>query len=641
MPMTLAVYSLPPASDVYGTTTLLVSLTDALEKAIRIELDGTGSGSFAISRYSAQATAENLAQGNLVTVAISEVDADPIFAFFLESGDFTLISTDEEGGELLRFGGRGILSYLSNGIAWAGSFIPGGDPAPPDGLVRAYAAGTGHEPGMILMRLIDEFQDPDRPQAPIPLVTYDFDYTDDSDGNAWTVTAATDEFTYKVGDPGCDIVLALIEAAAGDLVVQMDPDFTLHAWNSYERDLTGGEFGAGVVRFVKGVNIASELRRDLALDRVVTHMLVGGETDHYGTAALSDAASRVTKEGFVPSFGTNTAALDAVGAAELTKRVRSSDVISFPIANRRAAGGLGATAGFYLPGPPGSTGGDFWVGDRVRLQTGATAFDYDEATLRVMAVNIAEEENAELAIVPELVELVVPPPLTCSTSLANRAYTLAEGDGGTASTANEVISVSGSVTTTAATSLVMPLLFSRNGDSPQDHDATTPSGYTLLASDYDSPYSRVPMLWAYDGGRTPGSQSASLQYNSGFGGTGWSLVMLALATSAAAPVQWKKGSQLGGGNFGVMLDSTPRLGNILIAMTQVTDMYSLTTPAGWTQVMTDHIVQVPTPSRYSQIAVYLRCVQPGDTTESFMYAFDGGSGGGADACVFVAEWAIS
>jgi hypothetical protein len=404
-----------------GAPEYLATLYDAREKTIHVELDGTGSGEFTIPQGSAQATAAILAQGNLVRVRLPEVGPDYLFAFFIETGDFTLISEDEEGGELLRFGGRGILSYLGYGVAWAGSFIPGGDPPPADGLVRAYLAGTGKKAGQILFRLVQEFQSSTRPQAPIPLVMADFDYDIDSNGDTWLDTDATDEFTYKVGDPGVDIALELLKTHA--LTIQMDPDFGLHAYNEFGRDLHGVAFGPGIVRFEKGVNIASELRRTLAEDRVVTHDLVGGETDHYGSAVLSDAASRVTKEGFVTAFGAVTATLDAIGAADLVERQRVSDVISFPIANRRTALSLAdpvtvgavigpdATAGFYLPGPPGSANGDFWVGDYVTVHTGTGPFDFNEASFQVVAITISrDDDNGELIVIPRLREVSLPPP---------------------------------------------------------------------------------------------------------------------------------------------------------------------------------------------------------------------------------------
>jgi hypothetical protein len=413
-----------------GTTEpeFLATLYDAYHKEFRPERDGCGSASFAINRTSDQTTETILAQGNLVKIRVPEIDDDYIFAFFLETGDFTLISSDEEGGEMLTFGGRGILSYLEYARAASESFIDGGM-SPIAGLWNAYLAGTGAAPGQILRRLIEEFQHADRvyPVAashPIPHLTIDFDYDVDSTGDPWDVTDATDEFKYMVGEDGLAIIQRLIDTET--IVVQMDPDFTLHAYNpaNYGRDLTGAAFGVDVVRFERGVNIAIELRRELAVDRVVTHVLVQGEADQYGGAVLADAGSQVTKEGFLATYGVGATALNGLGAVDLQQRLMKSDLIQFPINNRRTVVDLGepvtvgavastpglAAAGFYLPGPEG-TNGDFWLGDTTRLHTGTGPFDYSEVDGIVRAITITrEDDNHELVIIPELRGVPTPLP---------------------------------------------------------------------------------------------------------------------------------------------------------------------------------------------------------------------------------------
>jgi hypothetical protein len=408
------VFSLAPGGD-YAQPEYLATLYNANQKSIRVELNGTGTGQFSINRTSAECTEAILAQGNLVKVRIPEIDTDYLFAFFLETGDFTLISSQEAGGEMLTFGGRGILSYLEYARAWSESYVTGGDD-PEAGVWRAYNAGTGSAPGQILRRMLEEFQHADRPQSPLPLLTIDFDYTNDSTVDPWDTTDATDEFAYQVGDEGLAILLRLLETEA--IRVQMAPNFLLSAYNvdTYGRDLAGDAFGTGVVRFVRGTNIAIELRREQAATRVGTHALVQGEADKYGTAVLSDAASRVTKEVFIQAFGTGTTALNAIGGVDLQSRLRVSDRIQFPIANRRTSSvvladpvsvgsplGLVATDGYYLPGPEG-TNGDFWVGDTVRVHTGIGAFDYNETDWLVEAITISrDDDNAELIVIPELV----------------------------------------------------------------------------------------------------------------------------------------------------------------------------------------------------------------------------------------------
>jgi hypothetical protein len=414
------VFSLAPGGD-YAQPEYLATLYNAFGKQIIVELGNTGSGQFSINRYSTECTEEILAQGNLVKVRIPEIGPDYIFAFFLETGDFTLISSQEQGGETLTFGGRGILSYLEYARAASLSFVTGGQD-PIAGVWRAYAAGTGSAPGQILRRMLEEMQHVDRvyPVAeshPLPLLTIDFDYTDDSTAVAWDETDATDEFAYQVGEDGLAILLRLIETET--IIVQMSPDFLLSAYNpgNFGQYLAGAAFGAGVVRFEKGVNIAIELRREQAATRVVTHVLVQGEADKYGGAVLSDAASRVTKEGFLPAFGTGTTALNAIGAVDLLSRLNVSDTIQFPINNRRtdvqlftpvtvgSVVGPGATTGVYLPGPSG-TNGDFWVGDTVRIHTGSGPFDYTEVDAVVERITIARnDDNAELEVFVEATTL--------------------------------------------------------------------------------------------------------------------------------------------------------------------------------------------------------------------------------------------
>lgn len=108
---------IPEAWDVFAADDLMgapiATLVNARERMIRIEEDGAGVGGFTINRHSDEATAAILAKGNLVRVRFPEISNDYLFAFFLERGDFEILSSDEEGGEELQFGGKGSLSYLN------------------------------------------------------------------------------------------------------------------------------------------------------------------------------------------------------------------------------------------------------------------------------------------------------------------------------------------------------------------------------------------------------------------------------------------------------------------------------------------------------------------------------------------------
>lgn len=113
------------ASDLNGP--LIATLENAKDRLIRIEEDGAGVGGFTINRHSPEATAAILAKGNLVRVKIPEISDDYIGAFFLETGDFAVLSGDEEGGEELTFGGKGSFSYLGRARMWNVAYSTGLD----------------------------------------------------------------------------------------------------------------------------------------------------------------------------------------------------------------------------------------------------------------------------------------------------------------------------------------------------------------------------------------------------------------------------------------------------------------------------------------------------------------------------------
>lgn len=481
------VYSVDPPGD---STTFLATLTDAYAKSYRPELNGTGAGQFTIARTSAHATAAIMARGNLVKVR-TPVQVAPSGSFFLETGDFTLISSNEEGGEDLRFGGRGGLGYWDRAIwlseiftqPWWPDCLTAGPSAGARGAVvvqagryRAYTIvggvittftefrtsgfcasfdtrqtyvwpganpdgsnskrflvhlldgpqtgiyfhphhqsgveeflaskavpGTirssiplgevGTTPGAVLKFLYDEGVAADRPAHPIPLMTVDFDGTTDSNGDPWTTTDALAGLTASPGDTYLSTIGTLIGTGVIDVV--MGPDLDMHAYNHYGRDLSGS-FGAGKVRFQRGVNIAEQLQLQIA-DRVVgTYAQVAGSDDTYGSAELPDAASRIAREVSVSGDSTDLTVLEAIGLAELNLRLRRREAISFPIAV-----GDDEVSGLYTPGPSGSTG-HFWIGDTVTVDTGPAEPDFDAVEARIIAVGLEEDEAGGLIAKPDI-----------------------------------------------------------------------------------------------------------------------------------------------------------------------------------------------------------------------------------------------
>lgn len=487
----------PAGYDVYrinapGTSiTFLGTLTDAFDKAIRPVRNAPGSGKFSINRYSPNATAAMLAPGNLVKVRIPEIGTGYIFAFFMEKGDFKLVASDEQGGEIITIGGRGALAYWDRAIWLASKFVipwwpstmdtpPAGtkgavqvaagtyrrytiaggvitgytnfttttgfsayfdsaktyqwpsanskrylahlttteDPASPSrvgyyfhphqsGVTKtlpSYALGSnvplstigdGTKPGQVLERLYQEGISASRPVKPIPLAAIDFTATTDSTGAAWATTSALAGITAELGETYLDTIASVLGTNAID--VEMGPNLDFHAYNSRGRDLTSATFAAGKVRFVKGVNIADELSRERDDLPVATFIEVVGTENVVGQASLPDAATRVARETSATGDSNDEATLAAVGLADLNSRLIQSDAVGF-----RIVPGNNDAAGLYLPGPPGSTNGDFWVGDTVRVHTGTSEQDFNEQNLRVSAITIGEDDAGNLIVTPEV-----------------------------------------------------------------------------------------------------------------------------------------------------------------------------------------------------------------------------------------------
>lgn len=412
------------AYDVYEVDaagfTYLETLCTAFGKTFTAEHDGTGRGEFWINRYSAEATEAVLGTGGLplsrfVKVRMIGLDPlEPLFGFWLETGDFTLLAAQgHTGRENLHFSGRGPLAYLDRGMMADKSFlrVADGDPIdgedPFDNLWRLFAAGTGSAPGQILWRIVRELQHPDRvidgePSAPIPqLDMSSFTTTLDSGGDAWETTDATAEFAAQVGDRVLGVSGRLL--GTGKLVIECDANLKLNAYNrsTYGRDLTGAAFGAGVVRFVRGVNIKDTLERHVQGRITATHGLVQGDgVDVYGSAHLADAATRPHWEQFSTAHGEDVPALDAIAAADLEQREARIETQTFPVLV-----GDDELVGLYKPGPA-ALGGHYWLGDRVTVATGTSDFDLVDAEAPIASITISEGPVAKqlrnLRVVVEL-----------------------------------------------------------------------------------------------------------------------------------------------------------------------------------------------------------------------------------------------
>lgn len=367
----------------------------------RVVRNAAGQGSVILDRHDPQATAAILVPGSLVTVKIPEIDPDePIFGFLLEDGDWDLVSSDEEGGEELRFSGPGALFILDRcRIDWVEYEDGIGLPKPVKGYWEFLANDTE---GQILNKLMREATSASRPQHPIAGVTWDFDSVGDSNAppEDWDNVVFEGKWRVPIGASLYDEVIRLV--AAGLMSVEMGPDLVLHAYRTTGVDRTG-DFGPDVVRFEKGVNIADELVRSQAGRDFASHGL-GRYGDGSYTRAPKDGSWPYVQERFFDGLQTtheNTAKRMMKGNLGWLEAAQDAPqfahIVPWPGAGNDEANGI------YLPGPRWSANGKYWVGDLVTLHTGTGELDYNEASFRVAAITIRLDETGFVA--PPIVEL--------------------------------------------------------------------------------------------------------------------------------------------------------------------------------------------------------------------------------------------
>ena len=392
----------PPVEPQIDITINAVEFTGLLSKELRVELNGTGYVHFSISRGDPQATEANLARGNLIQVTIPEIHSGVLFEAFLESGDFDLLSSDEEGGEELRFAGPGTLAVLKRSVIAYEEYLDGtGQWKPNKGRV-VFADGVTE--GHIVNKLIREAQAAGRPSDPIPMVTKTFDSDDDSNGNPWNDEALEGSWKVPMGANLYDEVIRLVRA--GLLSVEMAPDFELNLYRARGYTRTGSSFGAGVVRFVAGVNIADELVRGMAGRDFATHAYIRYE-DGWTDAAKLSGSFPYEQEIFVEAGETDhaaTARRAARGEMGWRETVQESLLLSHIVP--WPGDGPDDDAGIYLPGPTWSDHGRYWLGDLVTVHTGTGEHDYENATHRVYAITLREDATGHLA--PPVLELNAP-----------------------------------------------------------------------------------------------------------------------------------------------------------------------------------------------------------------------------------------
>lgn len=347
-----------PAATPLGTR--LVRLTSeqlGVESGFRVELYGLGSGRIVMNRNQPECTDTNFADDNYVQVFDTDIsDTIPLGGFFLDNKRVKVLSLDEEGGEIVQFGGPGALSYFGRQVWWNTNYVNFGN----DAQFGPRADGQWHwyndQYGDILERAIDEAQDADRPATGhgIDDMTHDFDGTNDSAGDAWV--SFSGDYSIPVGTNYLEMVQRFRDLG---LTILMDGELNLSAYQGfYGVDRTTATFATDKVLFinedggpVEMVNIVEELQRQSKLSLKLSRVLVKGDAVEPTAMVAREAASYgVAREGFATAQGVYaTDLLQDLGDQALQLRSDSSDVPVF-----RHIPGQDALAGRYSPFPPGA-----------------------------------------------------------------------------------------------------------------------------------------------------------------------------------------------------------------------------------------------------------------------------------------------
>lgn len=234
--------------------------------------------------------------------------------------------------------------------------------------------------GAILWRIITELQSDDRPQSPVPNLTYGFNGATDSGGHPWAANEGAEEFTAAVGDSALATAQRLTPFGIN---LRLSPQLLLRADNAATDgvDRTSPTFEGGI-RFEKGVNIAPEiLRRDRETE-LHSHLLTAGASNVYAIGVLDDLG--YVREGYLSTELAAATALQGTADTELdNERIVQERIVI------RVVAGDDPAAGLYRPFR------DYNVGDLVRLHTGYDAHDYTELDVRLYAMTLEEGEAGD------------------------------------------------------------------------------------------------------------------------------------------------------------------------------------------------------------------------------------------------------
>ena len=260
------------APDDYNGTAL-GELSEAFDKQIRDEDQAIGEGSFRINRHSSQAAwcvSRALVRVRRVAGGPFAYD-DPryVFGFFIEDSSDIALSTDEEGGEDLTRGGRGLLSYLQRAIIYPNENISGHASywadVPTTGEVT-FPDKTIGEAFRILILNAQERDGVSGSPGALAFLTIDFTISNDSSGAAWADTE--DIWKFPVGMNLLDVASKLV---AAQMYLRITPALLLSCYDAHP-----GDDLSGSVTFAKGVDLIEAAEKVVEAQGLITRALVKG-----------------------------------------------------------------------------------------------------------------------------------------------------------------------------------------------------------------------------------------------------------------------------------------------------------------------------------------------------------------------------
>jgi hypothetical protein len=325
--------------------------------------------------------------GMYAKVTVPAIDPDPIFGGWLDNAKDIILASNEETTEYRQLFGPGPIAILRHGALLDDHYStnPQASDARGNYDVDGNWTWEGEPYGAILTRIVEEGQD--QPGTPLEDVTIDFTRSEDSANDPWPEVGTV--FQQGIGTDILNVYGALVDT--GQLYVRPRPNLLIQAYgtSSYGTDRTSTSFGAGKVRFVKGVNILTELSRDSSMASPTprrgrqgrpgpaTHALVVGKDNVFVQVVSPTYVSGPGRWMTVPyGESDDPDLLEQVGLEALARRAAGEDALTFEILP-----GDDPTNGYYLPYK------HFSIGDLVTLHTGTGASDYDDYSGRVTGIS--------------------------------------------------------------------------------------------------------------------------------------------------------------------------------------------------------------------------------------------------------------